>query len=384
MECIVIWQQGLPTLILFCLLILFTCNNIGWVSINRYLYCFLVLSIFMIGGEFLPIWWKFGAQYYDLIYALGLSFLTGFFLYWLTVGREEMKKKEYYNFYSLLFLFDYYKLITHFYMRDKYKELIKENGKSGRLKIELPSDKVFNGLDESPNSIKKILNHYENDKIEIKKDGDFFIKQMEQIEKEKLKKTSETDSNKIKVRNYFENPYKIEDKFLVKIYKKICDKRKIFKAEFSTFLNMGSVEDIGEMKFILDYTADNLKGEPNQIEYFLKNHKHIRLRIKKIIEKNLSLLKKQKKYIPGISLELTNSNFGSLDSKIINSLINDFYSGIDKRYRIFNDTEKYEEYEITKIYERDDEFYMILSNNEERKLDVITNICMDKLGILFI
>ena len=68
-------KRILPTLILLSLVTLFTAKNKGWVIINKLLYGFLVLSIIVIGGEFLPVWWGFGAQYYDLIYALGLGFL---------------------------------------------------------------------------------------------------------------------------------------------------------------------------------------------------------------------------------------------------------------------------------------------------------------------
>ena len=394
MECILEYQQIFPTLILLILVGLFFTYNKGWVINNKLLFSFLVLSVIMIGGEFLPVWWKFGAQYYDLIYALGLSFLTGFFLYWLTVGREEITKKEYYDFYSLLFLFDYYELISHFYIRNKYKKMLKENEgkykniKNIKLQIDLPSESIFNILDESQNLIEEILNHYEEDKIEIeinrKKDLELYTRL---YQKEDLKITSETNSNnkkdsEIKAINLLEQMYKIENKFLVKIYKKICNKRKIFKSEFTTYLNMDNVQEIDQMKFILDYTSDNLNGELNQIEYFLKNHKYIESKINPLIRKKIGFLSLQKKFIPGISLELTPSNFGSLNLRVINSLINDFYSEKNKRYYRNND-KNYIEYKIIKIIEKNDGFYMILFNDEEINLDTITSICIDTSGVLF-
>ncbi|MGL5902676.1 MAG: hypothetical protein ACRCZO_08300, partial [Cetobacterium sp.] len=155
---------------LLIVIVIFGIYNKVWVKSNRLLYLILVMSAFMVGGNNLPPWWEYGAKHYDFIYNIGFSIISAFIFYWLTVAREEIKKREYYSFYSLDFLLTCYNLLSHFYLKEQFKdELEKIEGKykigetsikTMEIRIDIPYYKIFEIIKIRKELIKTILSEY--------------------------------------------------------------------------------------------------------------------------------------------------------------------------------------------------------------------------------
>lgn len=357
-------------LVLSILTIIFGIYYRVWIKSNKLIFSILVLSIFMIGGNSLPIWWETGARHYDFIYNLGFSILSAFLFYWLTVVRGEIKKREYYSFYSLNFLLNYYNLLSHFYLRDLFNEIRKEikckwnEGKTEikftEIKIDIPYIKIFEIIEKREKIVEEIFKEYEKLKKKIVKDREeIFLERVEIIKKIHLEENQDQEI-KSALKNIKEVSSK-ENIFIYKIYKKICDQKKNFEEGLNYYSSLGDFEEIDTVRWILNYSKDNLNGDIHQMEYFIENYKYIESKLLPLIKKNIEILKSGKRFIPSITLLLTPSNFGILNEEIFCQLILYFYKEESKFYFNF-ETEK--KRKILDIRKKDEEYYFILEDGE--------------------
>ncbi|MGL5902965.1 MAG: hypothetical protein ACRCZO_09795 [Cetobacterium sp.] len=341
-----------------------------WIKSNKLIFSILVFSVFMIGGNDLPIWWETGAKHYDFIYNLGFSILSGFFFYWLTVLRGEMKKREYYSFYSLNFLLNYYNLISHFYLRELFNETRKEKKsewnerktaiKFTRIKVDIPYVKIFTIIEKREQIVKEILKEYYNLDKKLEKDRLEILSERFDI----INEIYEGEEKEEAIKNAKKNVAEVSSKesiFIYKIYRKICEQRKKFEEELSYYSSLGDFEEIDTIRWILNYSKENLNGDVNQMEYFIKNYKYIEPKLLPLIKRNIEILKTGKRFIPSITLFLTPSNFGILDEEIFCLLIMYFYKEESKFYFDF-ETEK--KRKILEVIKKNKEYYFILENEE--------------------
>lgn len=339
--------------------IIFGIRYLVWVKSNILIFSFLILSIFMIGGNDLPIWWEYGAKHYEFIYNIGFSMFSAFLFYWVTVVRGEMKRREYYAFYSLNFLLNYYSLLSYFYLRKIFSSMRKT--KKGqwkerktsitftKIKIEIPASKIYEIIDDRENLVKDILEEYKLWKsINESQKKDLLSKLKEDIYYKNAQKEIQEEFEK-----NIDKTYSYENTYIYKIYSEICKNRKEFKEELNYYSNLGNFEEVDNIRYILNYSEENLSGDIFQMKYFIKNYEYIECKILPLIKENMNILISGKRYIPPITLNLNSTNFGVLDEEVFYKLINYFYKENTKFYydnktktkkRILNITEKDNEY----------------------------------------
>lgn len=358
-----------------------------WVKNNKGMYLLLIISSLMVGGNYLPIWWEEGAKYYDFINNLGFSLLSAFIFYWLTVGKEEIKKRQYYSFYSLKFIYAYHKIFVYFYLRNKFKierEKIKTDYKEGKAKIEvinlridLPYSKIFEilkNINELTDEILKILKEEaeKNEKAKIKYVSEELKKihsSIDDKQNEKMKKEIKVIANSLFNKN---------NMYIYRIYLEICEEYKEFMKELNYYSNLANYEELDDLKFLLNYSRQNLNGKYEELKYFIINQKYVEKRFLKIINNNFNLLKLNKRHIPAITVNLTSTNFGILNSKMIYILVSQLYEGMALYY--FDYVEE-KEYEIISIEEEKNE-YKIKFVKGEKNLNKIKDISIEKKKVV--
>lgn len=375
---------------LLIIIVIFGIYNKVWVKSNRLLYLILVMSAFMVGGNSLPTWWEYGAKHYDFIYNIGFSIISAFIFYWLTVAREEIKKREYYSFYSLDFLLTCYNLLSHFYLKEQFKdELEKVEGKykigetsikTIEIRIDIPYYKIFEIIKIRKELIKTILSEYslEFEKIQGTKEKmqEESIKIRKELCKGRLPEEIILQSEK-----NIEMMYSKKSNYIYIIYKKICDKSKEFKEGLNYYSNLGDFEEVDKTKEFLNFSKEMLNGELDQVEWFLKNFENIEKTIFPLIEKNIERLKLKGKYIPPITLTLNIQNFGIIDEYIIYRLIKLMYKDEDKFYYDYqSDTKQL----IVDILNEENEYYLKLNEGKISFKDLnLREVAMDKSGVIF-
>ena len=360
-----------------------------WVKSNKLIYLILLISGIMIGGNTLPAWWNYGAENYDFIYNMGFSIISAFIFYWLTIGLEEIKKKEFYSFYSLDFLLSCYNLFSHFYLKENLDKKIKEvedrfnaretSIKVIKLKIDIPYYKFFEIRKDRDTFIKIILTEYELEfgKIEEqkKKMEEESLEIIEEVYKGKFSEEIIQQSEK-----NIREMYSKKNNYIYKIYNKIFLKRKEFEDGLNYYSNLGDFKEVDKTREFLNFTKEMLNGELDQVEWFLKNFENIESYIFPLIKNNIERLKFRKKFIPPITLILDTVNFGILDYYMIYELIILLYKDEEKFY--FNYKTKIKE-KIIGLKKMEDNYYLELKDRELnfKELD-LREIAIDKNGVI--